>query len=168
MTVDYYRHSTLYKHYASVAHKRYLADLRKVGQDLVINLLESQLWTVFQPGFSNRDTVSLWSDAMATIYFTAYFCAATIWGRLLFEGGYYLRAATIQGQCLFLWEACRHRQWLNKVCTSDIVTTVRRCQWFAQPLSPAVSCGNESYNMNDPSASPVMVVRKYSHVCCIY
>ena len=122
-----------------------------MGQDLVINLLESQLWTVSQPGFSNWDIVSLRHG------YYLFHC--------LFLCGYYLRAATIQGRCLFLWEARRHHQWLNKVCTSDIVTTVRRCQWFAQPLSPAVSRGND---MNDPSASPVMVVRKYSHMCAAY
>ena len=34
-------------------------------------------------------TIFLWSDAAAPIYFSARFCAATIQGRLLFEGGVY-------------------------------------------------------------------------------
>ena len=34
-----------------------------------------------------------------------------------------------------------------------------------QPLSPTVSRGKESYNRNSPSASPVTVVRNYSHTC---
>ena len=53
----------------------------------------------------------LQSDATATIFFTARF-----------------RAATIQGRCLFLWKACGHQQWLDKVRTSDTVMTVRHCQ----------------------------------------
>ena len=57
-------------------------------------------------------TVYIWSDAAATIYFAACFVwllfeggyysrAATIQGGLLFEGGYYSRGATIQGGLLF-------------------------------------------------------------------
>ena len=45
--------------------------------------------------------------------------------------------------------------------------TVRHYQLFAQPLSPAVSRGNESYYTNSPSASLVTVVRKYSS-CSYY
>lgn len=57
------------------------------------------------------------------------------------------------GRRLFLLEARRHQWWLNKVRTSDTTTTVRRCQYFVWLLSPGVSSGNESYNMNRPTAS---------------
>ena len=36
--------------------------------------------------------------------------------------GYYLRAATIGGWCLFVWKTRRHQWRLDKVCTSDTVT----------------------------------------------
>ena len=38
--------------------------------------------------------------------------------------GYYSRVATIRGQRLFFWKARGHQQWLDKVRTSDTVTTV--------------------------------------------
>ena len=94
------------------------------------------------------NTVFLRSDAVATFYFAARFSAATI-----------------RGWHLFLCEACRHQRWPEKVRTSDTATTVRLCQWLAQPLGLAVSCGNKSYNTNSPSASLVTVVRKHPHVC---
>ena len=34
-----------------------------------------------------------------------------------------------------------------------------------QTLSPVVSRGNESYNINSPNISPVIVVRNYLHTC---
>ena len=79
--------------------------------------------------------------------------------------GYYLFrclfcAATIRGQRLFLWKALRHQRQLDKVT----VTVARRCQKYAQPLSPAVSHGNDSYNTNSPSAS-VVTIRNHSHTC---
>ena len=40
-------------------------------------------------------TVFLQSDTVVTIFFRCHFRAATILGQLLFEGGYYLRAAFI-------------------------------------------------------------------------
>ena len=52
-------------------------------------------------------TVCVRSDAEATIFFTAWFCAATT-----------------QGQCLFLWKAQRHQRQLDKVCTSETVTVI--------------------------------------------
>ena len=81
-------------------------------------------------------TVFLQSDAVATIFFAACFCAAAI-----------------RGCRLFPWKACRHQQQLNKTCTNNTVTAVRHCQWYAQPLSSTVSCGKESYNTNSPRAS---------------
>ena len=44
------------------------------------------------------------------------------------------------------------------------MTVARRCQ-YAQPLSPTVSHGNDSYNTNSPSASVVTVIRNNSHTC---
>ena len=54
-------------------------------------------------------TVFLQSDAAASIFIAAHFCAATI-----------------RGRHLFLWEAHRHQRWLDKVCTSE--TVARHCQ----------------------------------------
>ena len=48
------------------------------------------------------DTAFLRSAAAAT---RRPFCAATIWGQLVFEGGYYSRVATVRGRRLFLWKA---------------------------------------------------------------
>ena len=72
-----------------------------------------------------------------------------------FLRSYYLRAATIRGWCFFPWKACM----------SNLVTTVRRCQKYTQPLSSAVSCGNESYYTNSPTTSLVTVVRNHSQSC---
>ena len=41
----------------------------------------------------------------------------------------------------------------------------RRCQQYAQPLSPAVIRGNDSYNTNRPSASVVTIIRNHSYTC---
>ena len=89
-------------------------------------------------------TVFLRSDAAPTIFLLLGFV------RLLFEGGVYF---------------FRHQRLLDKVRASDTVTTVRRCQWYAQPLSPAASHEKELYNTNSPSSSPLIVVRNYSHTC---
>ena len=94
---------------------------------------------------------------MATIYFAAHFV------RLLFEGGYYSRVVFIFLESL---------ETSTMVGTSEMVTTARRCQLYAQPLSPAVSCGNDSYNTNSPSASVVTIVRNLSYmytcVCAMF
>ena len=82
---------------------------------------------------------------------------------LLVLCGYYSRVATIQGQHLFLWKARRHRR-LDKMHTSETVTIVSHCQQYAQPLSPAVSCGNNSYNTNSPDASMVTI---FSMLCLL-
>ena len=47
------------------------------------------------------NTVSLRSDAAATIYFVVYLVWLTIQGWRLFEGGVYSRVASIQGWRLF-------------------------------------------------------------------
>ena len=94
------------------------------------------------------EIIFLWSDAAATIFFAGHFCAAIL-----------------RGQPLFPWKSRRHQWRLDKVHTSDTVTTVRRCQWYTQPLSPAVCRWNESYNTKSLSASPVTVVRNYSYTC---
>ena len=39
------------------------------------------------------------------------------------------------------------------------------CQKYVQPFSPAVSCANESYNMNSPTTSLATVVSSYSYTC---
>ena len=47
------------------------------------------------------------------------------------------------------------------------MTVARRCQYYAQPLSPAVSSGNDSYNTNSPRASVVThkkIFRTRGHV----
>ena len=46
---------------------------------------------------------------------------------------------------------------------NETVTITRHCQWYVQPLSFAVNCGNNLYNINNSSASMVIVIRKYSH-----
>ena len=61
-------------------------------------------------------TVFLRSDAATTIYFAACFV------QLLFEGGYYSRAA------FFLWKAWRRPRRLDRVRTSETVTVTKRCQ----------------------------------------
>ena len=43
------------------------------------------------------------------------------------------------------------------------MTMLKHCQYFVQPLSPAISRRNESFNMNCPSAS--LLTRKYLHTC---
>ena len=45
------------------------------------------------------------------------------------------------------------------------MTVARRCQKYAQPLSPAVSRGNDSYSKNRSSASVVTVIRNRLHTC---
>ena len=67
--------------------------------------------------------------------------------------GYYSRAAFI---------SLESQERLDKVCTSETVTVARHCQWYAQPLSPAVSRGN---NTNSPSASMVTIFRNHLHMC---
>ena len=76
-----------------------------------------------------------------------------------FVCGYYLKV-----EFTFM-EAHRHQQWLDKVGMNEMVTITRHCQWYAQPLSSAVSCGNNLYNIGNTSASMVIVIRKYSHMC---
>ena len=49
--------------------------------------------------------------------------------------------------------------------TSETVTVARCCQQYAQPVSPAVSCGNDLYKTNSPSASVATIVRNHSHTC---
>ena len=56
-------------------------------------------------------TVFLRSDATATIFFAAHYCAATI-----------------RGQCLFIQKTHRHQRQLDKVHTSDTVMTFNHCQ----------------------------------------
>ena len=60
-------------------------------------------------------------------------------------------------------ESRRHQRRLDKVCTIDTVSSVRPCQSYAQPLSSAVSRGNELYNTNYPSGSPLIS----SEIICI-
>ena len=44
----------------------------------------------------------------------------------------------------FFWKAHRYQWRLDKLHTSEMVTIARCCQWRVQPLSPAVSRGNDS------------------------
>ena len=78
---------------------------------------------------------------------------------LLVLCGYYSRAAFIS------LETWRHQRWLDKVRTSETVMVARCYRLYAQPLSPAVSRGNNSYNKKRPSASVVTVVTKHSYTC---
>ena len=50
---------------------------------------------------------------------------------------------------------------------SDTATTVRCWQQYMQPLSSAVSHGNELYNKNSFSASPVTELFVYMCVPCV-
>ena len=92
--------------------------------------------------------------------FTARFCVGTIWSRLVFEGG------------VLSLKAHRHQRCVNKVYMGGTVTTVRCCQKYVQPLSSAVSQGNQSYNMSSHSASLVTIFSHYLYVyvclCRIY
>ena len=72
--------------------------------------------------------------------------------------------ATSQGWCLFRWKAQRHQGRLDKVRVREMITVARHYQ-YAQPLSPTVSHGNDSYNTNSLSASVVTVVRNHLHAC---
>ena len=47
-------------------------------------------------------TVFTWLNTAATISHALKLDVATIWGWLLFEGGYYLRVATIQGNVHYI------------------------------------------------------------------
>ena len=87
-------------------------------------------------------TVCVRSDAAATIFFTAWFCAATI-----------------RGQRLFLWKAQRHQRQLDKVCTSETVTVINAVSSM-HSLSVLLSVLQHS-----PRASPVTVVRNYLCTC---
>ena len=42
---------------------------------------------------------------------------------------------------------------------NEMVAIARCCQWYAQPLSPVVSCGNDLYHMNDCHQ------KLFAHVC---
>ena len=145
-------------------------------------IVHAQLYTCI---YNTTDTVLHQSDAIATnfsmlvfvqLLFEGSYCLRVVHvtlhtpefttllsseptnqGRLLFEGGNYSRVAFISLE--------RNQWWLDKVHTSDTVTTVRHFQRFAQPLSPAVSRGNELYNVNSSSASPMTIVRNHSHTC---
>ena len=74
--------------------------------------------------------------------------------RLLFEGSVFLlgKPTDIDDS----WKRAR---------MSNTVMTVRCCQQYTQPLSPAVSHENKLYNTNSSSASPVIVVRNYPNTC---
>ena len=74
--------------------------------------------------------------------------------RLLFEGSVFLlgKPTDIDDS----WKRAR---------MSNTVMTVRHCQQYTQPLSPAVSHENELFNTNSSNASSVIVVRNYSNTC---
>ena len=82
----------------------------------------------------------------ATIYLVARFV------RLLFEGGVYF----------FGKSGDINNSWIRHV---RAVIVARHCQQYVQPLSPAVSRCNDSYNTNSPSASVVTIIRNHSHMC---
>ena len=48
-----------------------------------------------------------------------------------------------------------------------MVTITRHYHRYVQPLSSAVSCGNDLYHTDNSSASMVIVIRKYSHTCAL-
>ena len=77
---------------------------------------------------------------------------------LLILCGYYSRAA-------FLWKIWRH----HRVQKNEMVMVARLCQQYAQPLSPAVSRGNDSYNTVPalawwPSSE---IIHTSAHVLCL-
>ena len=72
---------------------------------------------------------------------------------------YYSRAAFISLESP--WTSTK--SWIRYA--SETMTVARRCQYYAEPLTPAVSRGYDSYNTNSLSASVVTVVRNYSHTC---
>ena len=91
------------------------------------------------------ETVFLQSDPVSTIFHCSFFC------------GYYLTASISLGSpqtSTMVWiKYIQAIQW----------QMLKHCQYFVQPLSPAVSRRNESFNMNCPSAS--LLTRKYLHTC---
>ena len=85
--------------------------------------------------------------------FCCLFCAATIQGRLPLKGGVYFFGKP--GDIIDGWiRYVQVRQW-------RLLDTVSS----TQSLSPAVSCGNDSYNTNSSSASVVTIIRNHSHMC---
>ena len=74
---------------------------------------------------------------------------------LLVLCGYYSRVVFIS------LETCRYQQRVEKVRTSETVMVAKRCQYYAQCLSPAVSRGNDSYKTN---SCVVIIVRNHLHI----
>ena len=67
--------------------------------------------------------------------------------RLLFCAACFC-VTTIQGWCYLLGKPTDINDgWIRDIRTSNKVTAVRCGQEYAQPLSPAVSHGNNSYNV---------------------
>ena len=87
----------------------------------------------------NHQVLYLFNQTPQLLLFSAHFRVATIQGWLLY----------IWRRCLFIWKACRHPQWLDKVRTSMLWWLLDAL--YVHPLSPAVSCGNRSYNTNSPT-----------------
>ena len=67
---------------------------------------------LFEGGHYSRVAVTCISSSRPVQMPCQYFFCCLFWC------GYYSRAATIQGQHLFLWKAWRHWRWLDKVHTS--------------------------------------------------
>ena len=91
---------------------------------------------------------------------TPYFLDQMLRLLFLFSAYFNLCGYCLRG-CLFLLKTRRHQQRLDKVCRSDTVMTVNS----TQPLSSAISLGEELYNTNSPSASPLTVILNYPHTC---
>ena len=101
------------------------------------------------------DSVFVRSDAIATIFCTAHFGAATIWRQLLFKGGVHF----------FGKSAGINDGW---------IMYIRAIQWWLLELSvvstASQSCclpWNKSYHTNSPSTSLVIFIRNYSHMVLV-
>ena len=63
---------------------------------------------------------------------------------------------------------CTAGQTLEFSAASYNTVTVRHCQWFVQPTSPAVSHGSKLYDMNSPSASLAAIIRIRVYMCTVH
>ena len=99
--------------------------------------------------YCNKAVMDLGKTLQAAIFLLFLFT------RLLFEGGIYFlgKSADISDG------------WIRHVCT--IQWRLRLCQWYHRGTASqsVVSCGNNLYNMNSPSASLVIIVSNSFHMC---
>ena len=104
------------------------------------------LWLLFESGYNLR--------------------AATIWGRLQFKGGDYLRVATIRGQCIYSFGKPTdiNDSWIRYIRTSNAAMTVRHCQRSLHSPSVLLS----GVEMGRALQTPLALVWLHMCVFCVY